>query len=141
MFRPGHSTCDAIFALHSLIFEYTSKKKKVYCCFVDYQKAFDSVDHVQLWRRLVKLGITGKLLNVIKSMYQQIKSCVRFNDETTDFYTCFKGLVQGEALSPLIFSLFVNDIELDLINVCNQIQLEIHYLTRKRQLTGPSPRI
>ena len=122
-FRPGHSTCDAIFALHSLIVEYLSKKKKLYCCFVDYQKAFDSVDHVQLWRRLVKLGITGKLLNVIRSMYQQIKSCVRFKEETSDFYTCFKGLVQGEALSPLIFSLFVNDIELDLIHDCNTIQL------------------
>ena len=81
-FRPGHSTCDAIFALQSLISEYLCKKKKLYCCFVDYQKAFDSVDHLQLWRRLVKLGITGKLLNVIKSMYQQIKSCVRFKDET-----------------------------------------------------------
>ena len=93
-FRPGHGTCDAIFALQSLISEYLYKKKKLYCCFVDYQKAFDSVDHVQLWLRLVKLGITGKLLYAIKSMYQQIKSCVRrFNDETSDFYTCFKGLV------------------------------------------------
>ena len=122
-FRPGHSTCDAIFALHSLIVEYLSKKKKLYCCFVDYQKAFDSVDHVQLWRRLVKLRINGELLNVIKSMYQQIISCVRFKEENLDFYTCFKGLVQGEALSPLIFLLFVNDIELDLIHDCNTMQL------------------
>ena len=90
---------------------------------MDYQKAFDSVDHVQLWRRLVKLGTTGKLLNVIKSMYQQIKSCVRFNEETSDSYKCFKGLVQGEALSPLIFSLFVNDIELDLIHDGTTMQL------------------
>ena len=105
-FRPAHSTCDAIVALHSLISEYLNKKKKLYCCFVDYQKAFDSIDHAQLWGRLVKVGIAVKLLNVIKSMYQQIKSCVRFNNELSDFYTCFKGLVLGEALSPLIFSLF-----------------------------------
>ena len=122
-FRPAHSTCDAIFALHSLISEYLNKKKKLYCCFVDYLKAFDSIDHAQLWRRMVKVGITGKLLNVIKSMYQQIKSCVRFNNELSDFYTCFKGLVQGEALSPLIFSLFVNDIELDLLHDCSPLQL------------------
>ena len=56
-------------------------------------------------------------------MYQQIKSCVRFKEETSDFYTCFKGLVQGEALSPLIFLLFVNDIELDLVHDCNTMQL------------------
>ena len=93
-FQPRYSTFDAIFVQQSLILEFLSKKKKLYCCFVDYQKAFDSVSHVQLWRRLVKLGITGKLLNVVKSMYRQIKSCVRFNDETSDFYTCYKGLVQ-----------------------------------------------
>ena len=72
---------------------------------------------------MVKVGITGKLLNVIQSMYQQTKSCVRFNNELSDFYTSFNGLVQGEALSPLIFSLFVNDIELDLLHDCSPLQL------------------
>ena len=106
-FKLGYSTVDAIFVPKSLISEFLSKKKKLYCCFVDYQKAFDSVDHVLLWRRLVKLGITGKLLNVVKSMCRQIKSCVRFNDETSHFYTRYKGLVQGEAFSSLIFSFFL----------------------------------
>ena len=71
-------------------------------------------------------------------MYQQIKSCVRFNDENSDFYTCFKGLVQGETLSTHIFSLFVNDIELNLINECNSVQLnEINlFLLMYADVTG-----
>ena len=112
-FKPGYSTVDAVFALHSIVSEFLSSKQKLYCCFVDYQKAFDSIDHLKLWRRLVKHGVRGKLLNVIKCMYRQIKSCVKFHGQYSDFYTCYKGLIQGEALSPLFFSLFVNDIETD----------------------------
>lgn len=122
-FRPGYCTVDAIFALQSLVSEFLANKKKLYCCFVDYQKAFDSVNHVKLWRRLIKMGVTGKFLSVIKSMYQQIRSCIKFNNVCSDFYTCHKGLVQGEALSPLIFSLFVNDIELELMHNCHSIQV------------------
>jgi hypothetical protein len=45
------------------------KGKRLYCCFIDYIKAFDSVSHVKIWLPLVRSGITGKLLKVIKSMY------------------------------------------------------------------------
>ena len=64
-FRPGLGTTDAIFALHSLISNTSRKCKRLYCCFVDYIKAFDSVAHVKLWLKLSRIGITGKLLNVI----------------------------------------------------------------------------
>ena len=75
----------------------------------------------------MKHGVRGKLLNVIKCMYRQVKSCVKFHGQHSDFYTCYKGLVQGEALSPLIFSFFVIDMETDLLQ--NNIQpLEISEL-------------
>ena len=41
------------------------KGKRIYCCFIDYVKTFDSVCHLKLWLRLARCGITGKLLNVI----------------------------------------------------------------------------
>ena len=88
-FKPGYSTVDAVFALHSIISDFLSRKKKLYCCFVDYQKAFDSIDHLKPWRRLVKHGVRGKLLNVIKSMYSQIRSCVKFHGQYSDFYHCY----------------------------------------------------
>ena len=68
-FRPSLGTIDAIFALPSLIYNILRKGKRLYCCFIDYIKAFDSVSHVKIWLLLVRSGITGKLLKVIKSMY------------------------------------------------------------------------
>ena len=58
-------------------------------------RAFDSVTHRKLWQKLVRCGITGKLLNIIRSMYGKIKSCVKLNGKCSDF---FNG--QGESLSP-----------------------------------------
>ena len=92
-FRPGYGTSYAVFALHSLIQKYLNNKTKLYCCFVDYKKAFDSVDHSKLWRQLIIYGVNGKLFQVIKSMYNQIKVCIKFNQEKSLFYNGFQGLV------------------------------------------------
>jgi hypothetical protein len=67
----------AIFALHSIISKSLRQGKRLYCCFIDYVKAFDSVSHFKLWLKLAKCGVTGKLLNIIKSMYAKLKSNVK----------------------------------------------------------------
>ena len=48
-------------------------------------------------------------------MYNQNKVCIKFNNEKSSFYNCFQGLVQGEAMSPFIFALFVNDLEMVIV--------------------------
>ena len=76
-YRPGYGTHDAISALHSIISKSLRQGKILYCCFIDYVKAFDSVSHFKLWLKLAKCGVTGKLLNIIKSMYAKLKSNVK----------------------------------------------------------------
>ena len=69
-FRRGYRTSDHIFTLSTLINHYSKvKNKKLYLCFVDFRKAFDKVSHSVLWTKLLKYGIEGKFLNIIKSMY------------------------------------------------------------------------
>jgi hypothetical protein len=114
-FKPGYGTTDALFIFHSIIAKYLANKQRLYCCFVDYQKAFDSINHDKLWRRMIKSGITGKLLSLLQSMYSCVRARVRLNHNLSDLYTCEKGLIQGEALSPFLFSLFVNDLETELL--------------------------
>jgi len=88
-------------------------KQKLYCAFVDYKKAFDTVWRDGLWHKLHQTGIykTSKVYKIIVNMYDDIKSCVFSANEKTNFFTSNAGVRQGENLSPLLFSLFINDLE------------------------------
>ena len=111
-FRRGYRTSDHIFTLSTLINHYSKvKNKKLYLCFVDFRKAFDKVSHSVLWTKLLKYGIEGKFMNIIKSMYAQVKSCVRAKSGLTDLFQYKRGVRQGCLLSPILFALFLNDLQ------------------------------
>ena len=109
-FRPGYSTIDHIFTLFSIIQLYLRSGKKLYCAFVDYKKAFDLVNRASLWSKLLNVGIQGPFFDIIRNMYSQIKSCVKDNNgNISNFFACELGVRQGENLSPILFSLYLND--------------------------------
>ena len=110
-FRHEFSTIDHIFTLHALIEYYSVRKKKLYCAFIDYKKAFDFVDRSFLWSKLISNGINGKILTVIRNLYSGAKSCIKLDGEISDYFNCNVGVRQGENLSPLLFALFLNDFE------------------------------
>ena len=122
-FRSGHSTVDNIFIIHCLAEYMKKKKKKLYCAFIDFQKAFDTVWRAGLWQKLIKTGINGKLLTVLKNMYKDIRSCVSHNDKMSPYFICNNGVRQGENLSPILFSLYLNDLEEFLTRDNNPIEL------------------
>ena len=86
------------------------KSKKLFTCFIDFQKAFDSVWHDGLFRKLENKGINGNFLNLIKNIYDSTSCAVKVNNKTTNFFPYKKGVQQGNPLSPLLFNLFINDI-------------------------------
>jgi len=111
-FKKGHSTIDAIFSLHTIIQHYLNNKKRLYVAFIDLKKCFDSIYRNGLFFKLHKSGIDGKVLRIIKSMYENIKSCVKHCNNFSDFFEYAIGLRQGEVISPVLVSLFLEDIEL-----------------------------
>ena len=67
-FREGKGTVDHIFVLRALAERYLSRKRgKFYCCFVDFSKAFDTVNRKYLIYCLIQNGLHGKLLKIIRS--------------------------------------------------------------------------
>jgi hypothetical protein len=110
-FREGYSTMDNAFVLNELINIYLSKRNRVYCCFIDYQKAFDSINRSALWGKIIENGINGKMLRVIYNMYNSAKSCVKQQSMVSGLFACNVGVRQGENLSPLLFAIFLNDFE------------------------------
>ena len=106
-FRKNYRTVDNVFVLHGVISKYLSKKGgKLYCIFVDFSKAFDSVNRSKLFVKLNKVGIQGKIFKIIKNMYSEVYSSVRVGGLLTESFNCPVGVRQGCMLSPLLFILF-----------------------------------
>ena len=110
-FRKGYSTTDNLFTLFSFFEILKRKKKKLYCAFIDFEKAFDKVWREDLWYKLLLHNINGIMYKVILNMYENVKSCVTSNNCTSDFFPCCNGVKQGENLQPFLFSTFLNDLE------------------------------
>ena len=56
------------------------------CAFIDYRKAFDSVDRILLWQKLLRTSIDGNMLVIIQNMYKNAKSCDRDGSNCSDFF-------------------------------------------------------
>ena len=108
-FRKNMGCTDQVFVLTSLISLYLARKKKLFLTFIDYEKAFDRVDHGLLWKKMQSVNINGRVLEVIRNLYQKTKACVRVNGELSDVFKCRMGVRQGDTLSPLLFIIYIND--------------------------------
>ena len=91
-FRQGHSTAKNLFILKNLIDLMQANKKKLFCCFIDFKQAFDTIWRVGLWQKLMQGGITGKCFILISTLYKDIKSQVVTNEGSTAFFDCNIGV-------------------------------------------------
>ena len=81
-------------------------QKNIYFCFIDYAKAFDSVDHNKLWKILKEMGIPDHLTCLLRNLYAGEEATVRTGHGTTDWFQIGKGAHQGCILSPCLFNLY-----------------------------------
>ena len=111
--RRGYSTIDNIFCLQSLVQKYLSKTSgRFYILFVDFSKAYDSVDRSKLWKILVENGLNGKVLDILQSMHKDVLATVKFDrNKITEYFKCLNGVKQGCVLSTLLFSLYLSKLE------------------------------
>ena len=110
----GFMTCtsDHIFLLQTIIQKVVKKnKKKLYAVFIDFKKAYDTVDRSKLFRRLQSIGINGVFLNNLKAMYETISYKIKLKDGYLDPISSNLGLKQGCPLSPMLFNLYIDDIK------------------------------
>ena len=111
-FRRNYSTIDHIYTLHAIASNclYGNKRSKLYAAFIDFQKAFDTVNRNKLWDILEKIGVSTKMLNTLKAIYASVKAVIRVGHEKSTEINCPKGVRQGCLLSPLLFSLLVAEV-------------------------------
>ena len=105
-FRKGRGTRDQIGNIHWIIKKAREFQKTIYCCFTDYAKAFDCVDHNKLCKILQEMEIPDHLICLLKNLYAGQEATVRTRHETTDWFQIRKGVRQGCILSPCLFNLY-----------------------------------
>lgn len=106
-FLPDSRTSDQTYVLKTLMDKYLKHyKKPLYACFVDFRKAFDMVWHEGLFLKLVRHGIGGNFLRIIRDMYSIMKVCVKTNIGISDTV----GVRQGDGIRPFLFNLYINQL-------------------------------
>ena len=110
-FKENHRTSDNLLVLKNVVKKYvTVGKKKLYTCFVDFKKAYDSVWHKGLFYKMKENHFSGKILDLIMDIYKKTKCAVKVNGSFTKYFVYSKGVRQGCPLSPILFNIYVNDI-------------------------------
>ena len=123
-FRKDFRTTDNIFILSSLIGKQKQcrqkgKAGKLYCCFLDFRKAFDTVPRAVLWQELEELGVHGRILDIVKSLYAHDSAAVRSSQGISAIFRCLMGVKQGCPLSPTLFGLYVDGLEKHLLETAD----------------------
>ena len=126
-FQEKNRAPDHILTIKTLTNKYVEEKKgKLYSCFIDFRKAFDTVWHDGLFYKLEELGVNGNFLHTLKNIYKNTKCAVKFGSKLTQFFPCKQGVRQGDPLSPILFNIFINDIFKKLQEAeCDPVSLEI----------------
>ena len=110
-FRKGRSCQDHIFTLNTILDGRKALRHNTFTCFIDFKKAFDSVDRPLLYHKMQsQFGIQGQFLSIIKALYQKVSSSVKINNQISDWFDVNCGVKQGCVLSPTLFSMFINDL-------------------------------
>ena len=107
-FRQDRSCTDQIATLRIIVEHYIEWNSSLYMNFVDYEKAFDSVDRETLWKVLRHYGVPKKLVNMIKNSYEGMSCRVIHEGQLSKNFEVRTGVRQGCLLSPFLFILVID---------------------------------
>ena len=113
-FREDHRCADHLLVLRTIIEQQRASKNPLYTCFVDFRKAYDTVPRDLLWQKLESLGVHGWFLDSIKALYGAVPMAVTTPEGLTPSFEAVMGVKQGCPLSPTLFGLYLDDLELAL---------------------------
>ena len=109
-FRSREECMGQVIALYEVVTRRRLKGLPTYTAFIDFRKAYDTVPHEALFRKLWCSGIRGRTLTFIKSLYQHSGATIRVGNTLSEPFLLERGLRQGCPMSPILFDIYINDI-------------------------------
>ena len=109
-FRKHLSCLSAASILFETVSSRLRRKLRTYACFVDYSKAFDTVNRPLLFQKLQLLGFPFEICQLLHDLYASLQFRVRVDSTLAVPFKTSLGTPQGDPLSPLLFSLFLYDL-------------------------------
>ena len=105
-YRENRSTIDGIFTLRQLMEKTKEQRQHMYIVFVDFTKAFDTVNRDFLFKILAKLGCPPKFIRVIESLYTQVRARLIEDGSLTEPFEYNSGVKQGCKLAPTLYGIY-----------------------------------
>jgi hypothetical protein len=131
-FVKGSMTQDNMLILLSCIQKQMCCGKTLYVAFVDFKKAFNFVNRTLLFYKLIKSGLTGRTMNVLRDMYSKIKAKVKIGHLFYEWIYDKSGTNQGGPLSPSMFRKLLCDLRTYLVLsngvILNDTEIMVHLL-------------
>ncbi|CAF4311483.1 unnamed protein product [Rotaria sp. Silwood2] len=107
-FRAGRSTIDQVFILKMVMERSREFNQPLHLCFIDLQKAYDSVNREALWRVCSAYGLSDKMIQMIKLLYEDVRAVVRIDGDFSSSIQMNTGVKQGCLLSPILFNVYID---------------------------------
>jgi len=102
-FRPSRSTSAQILAFRRIVEEVRNHQKEAVLIFIDFKKAFDSINRDTMLKILLAYGVPPSLVSAIRVMYTNTKATVLTPEGETDTFDINTGVLQGDPLAPFLF--------------------------------------
>ena len=114
-FRKGYSTFSQINILNNILEDKIQFNKEIHLIYIDFKKAYDSVEHWALKQILTYYKIPESIVNLIFNIHNKSKSFISLNIGDTEEFNLNRGIRQGDGIAPLLFILFINPL-IEIIN-------------------------
>ena len=117
-YRMLHSTITCLIEMLTYVYNLIDKKKCTAIISLDLSKAFDSIDHQLLLKKLTKMGLSDNAVRWIKSYLTTRKQITKFKNFRSKEEIAHSGIPQGSIVGPLLFLCYTNDFHEELTSEC-----------------------